>query len=133
MLEDELSASLENERRCFYAMLEHILGNVYLQIVQGEGKLSMPIMLKNIIFLIKNVPLASRKAEEHFNRAIEVAKEIGAKGTEGQAYLDLGSLHKTKKKTKQAHEYISEAIKLFEEIGSDGYFKKAKETLSSLG
>ncbi|KKK58831.1 hypothetical protein LCGC14_3040470, partial [marine sediment metagenome] len=58
MLEDELSASLENERRSFYASVEHTLGNVYLQIVQGEGELSMSTMLKNIVFLIKNVPLA---------------------------------------------------------------------------
>ena len=133
MLEDELSASLENERRSFYAMVEHILGNFYLQVVQGEGELSMSTMLKNIVFLIKNVPLASRKAESHLNKAIETAKEIGARGVMGVAYLDLGSLHKTKKRTKQAHECISEAITIFEEIGSDGYLKKAKEALSSLG
>jgi len=40
-------------------------------------------MAKNIGGLVKNVPLASKKAEEHFYRAIEVAKEIGAKGTMG--------------------------------------------------
>ncbi len=89
-------------------------------------------MAKNIGFLIKNVPFASKKAEEHFNRAIEVAKEIGAKGTMGVAYLDLGLLYRMKEKTEQAKNCISEAIRIFEETEAEGFLKQAEEALSSL-
>jgi hypothetical protein len=65
MLKDELSASLENERRCFYAVIEHTLGSFYLQIVKGEGDLSISTVVKNIGFLLKNVPFAAKKAERH--------------------------------------------------------------------
>jgi hypothetical protein len=53
--------------------------------------------------MLARVPFAYQKAEEHFNKANEAAKEIGAKGILGQAYLDLGLLHnaKGKRRTKR--------------------------------
>ena len=87
-------------------------------------------MAKNIGFLIKSVPFASKKAEEHFNRAIEVAKEIGAKGTTGMAYLDLGLLYMKKGKTGQARKCLSDAIRIFGETEAEGFLKQAKETLA---
>ena len=134
-----------------YALSEFSLGMVYSQIVEGAGprsmrtksgkaqkgvrsipRVSLSTMAKNIGFLIKNVPFASKKAEKHFNRAIELAKEIGMKGTMGMAYLDLGLLHKTKKRTEQARRCISEAIQLFEQCEAEFYLKQAREALASL-
>jgi tetratricopeptide (TPR) repeat protein len=123
---------LENQRRGTYAFTEYALGKVYSQIVEGAGQVSLSIIAKNIGFLIKNVPFASKKAEKHFNRAIELAKEIGMKGTMGMAYLDLGLLHKTKKRTEQARRCISEAIQLFEQCEAEFYLKQAREALASL-
>ena len=48
------------------------LGNVYLRIVRGQGSLPLSLLAKNVGFLVKNVPLAAKKAESHFNKAIEV-------------------------------------------------------------
>ena len=124
---------LENQRRALYARSEHTLAKVYSQIVEGSGPISLSTMAKNIGFLIKNVPFASKKAEEHFNRAIEVAKEIGAKGTMGMAYLDLGLLYRMKGKTEQARKYISEAIQIFERTEAEEFLKQAKEALAALG
>ncbi len=81
---------------------------------------------------MKNVPFASQKAEAHFNKAIEVAKEIGAKGIKGEAYLDLGLLHKAKGRTDQAMKCISDSIQIFEECEAEVYLKKANEALESL-
>jgi tetratricopeptide (TPR) repeat protein len=89
-------------------------------------------MAKNIGFLIKNVPFASKKAEEHFNRAIAVAKEIGAKGTMGRAYFDLGLLYRMKGKTEQAKNCVSEAIQVFEQCEAERSLKLAKEALASI-
>jgi tetratricopeptide (TPR) repeat protein len=122
----------ENQRRGQYTLTEYSLGKVYSQIAEGAGPVSLSIMAKNIGFLIKNVPFASRKAEKHFSRAIEVAKEIGMKGQMGMAYLDLGLLHKTKKRTEQARRCISEAIQLFEQCEAEFYLKQAREALASL-
>jgi tetratricopeptide (TPR) repeat protein len=132
MIEDGLRSLLDNDRKYFYSMGECILGKVFLNIAERAEPMSITAMAKNIGFLVKNVPFASKKAEEHFNRAIEVAKEIGAKGTMGVAYLDLGLLHRTKGKTEQARECISKAIHIFEQTEAEGYLKQAKEALTSL-
>jgi len=132
MLEDELSTSQENERRCFYAMVEHTLGSVYLQIVQGEGDLSFSTIVNNIGFLIKNVPFASKKSEQHLCKAIEISKEIGAKGILAQAYLDLGRLHQAKRRKDKAKDYISKAIEFFEQCEADVLLNQAREALDLL-
>ena len=90
-------------------------------------------MAKNIGFLIKNVPNAGKKAEDHFSNTIKVAKEIGANGLLGPACLDLGLYYKAKKKNEQARTYINEAIKIFKQSGASVYLTKAQEALASLG
>jgi tetratricopeptide (TPR) repeat protein len=132
LLEEGQRECLENQWRPYYARSEYVLGKVYSQIVEGSGPIRLSTMAKNIGFLIKNVPFASKKAEEHFNRAIEVAKEIGAKGTMGMAYLDLGLLYRMKGMTEQAQKCLSEAIQIFEETEAEGFLKQAKEALASL-
>jgi tetratricopeptide (TPR) repeat protein len=115
-----------------YALSEYVLGKVYSQIAEGGGPIRLSTMARNIGFLIQNVPFASKKAEEHFNRAIQVAREIGAKSTMGMAYLDLGLLARMKGKTEQAKKCLSEAIQIFEQSEAEGFLKKAKEALASL-
>jgi class 3 adenylate cyclase/tetratricopeptide (TPR) repeat protein len=132
MLEEARQSSLENERKFLHAMIEHLLGKVYLQIVQGEGPKSFSLLARNIGFLIKDAPFATKKAEEHLTKAIEVAKETGARGILGQAYLDLGLLHKAKKRNEQAKACISEAISIFEQCEAEVYLKQAKGVLASL-
>ena len=53
-------------------------------------------------------------------------------GILAQAYLDLGRLHKAKKRFDPARECISEAIKIFEEYEAEGYSNQAKAALASL-
>jgi tetratricopeptide (TPR) repeat protein len=132
LLEKGQRTCLENQRQTAYARSEYVLGKVYSQMAKGSAPISLSTVAKNIGFLVKNVPFASRKAEEHFNRAIEVAKEIGAKGTMGMAYLDLGLLHRTKGKTEQARECICEAIQIFEQTEAEEFLKQAKEALASI-
>jgi tetratricopeptide (TPR) repeat protein len=131
LLEEGQGDCLENHWRTLYALSEYILGKVYSQIVEGSGPIRLSTMAKNIGFLIEHVPFASKKAEDHFNRAIEVAKEIGAKGTMGMAYLDLGLLYRMKGKTEQAKKCLSEAIRIFEQTEAEGFLKQAKEALAS--
>jgi len=132
MIKDIRQMWLENQRRYCYAISEYLLGNIYLQIVERASPISLSMVAKNIGFLVKNVPFASRKAEAHFNKAIEAAKEIAAKGLEAQAFLGSGLLYKAKKKTGQAKKAILEAISLFEECEAQTFLKQAKETLASL-
>jgi len=120
------------EKKSFMPSGEYVLGKIYFQIATGEGPLRLSTLLKNAVFLSKTLPVASKRAEYHFNNAIDRAKDIGAKGVEGQAYLDLGLLYKAKKKEDQAKQYISKAIQLFEETSAEGFLKQARQAMESL-
>jgi tetratricopeptide (TPR) repeat protein len=132
MLEKGSRMYLDYDSQLFYAESQSSLGGTYLQIVERAAPMSLSTVAKNIGFLVKNVPFASKKAEEHLNKAIEVSKEIGAKGILGQTYLRLGLLRKATKRRDQARDCISQAIQVFEECGAEGPLEKAKEALGSL-
>jgi tetratricopeptide (TPR) repeat protein len=131
LLEKAQKTFISNQRRVWYALSEHFRGEVSLQIATGP-KPALSTMAKNVGFLVKSVPFAAKKAEEHFNRAIELLKEIGANGFLGYPYLSLGALYKASKRTDQARQCILEAINIFQECGAEGWLKQANEALDSL-
>ena len=131
--EDVIKASLEKGNRYRYAMFNYLLGKVYFRIYERKGPKNLSSLLSNFGFLVKSVSIASKKAEKYLNEAIGVANEIGAKGLLGQAYLELGTLYRAKRKIPRAQQYISEAIDIFQQCEAEVYLKQAKDVLASLG
>jgi hypothetical protein len=131
LLENTRKNLIINRRRVWYAVSENILGEIYAHIATGP-KPALSIMAKNIGFLVKNVPYAAKKAEAHFNKAIGLMKEIGAKGLLGPVYLGLAKFYNATKRTGQARQALLEAIKAFEECEAETYLKQANELLASL-
>ncbi len=131
-LEDLIMFFSQNGDQYRLAGANHILGRVYLKLLLGGDKKNIGFILKNFGFLIKTVPFLSAKAETHLNEAINVAKNIGAKGILAQALLDMGQLRKTKGLKDEAKKYIGDAIQLFEECQADAFIKHAREILFSI-
>ena len=119
------------QNRYLLAITEYILGEVNSQIVTGP-KPSLSILVKNMGFLIKTVPFASKKAEEHFHKAFELFNDMGAQGFLGIVYLSQSQLFKATKRTDRARQCILEAMNTFQECQAKGWLKKAQETLDSL-
>ena len=132
VLQEARQLCLNNERKASYVIMEYLLGKVYFQIAAGEEKISLLTMAKNIGFVVKNAPFAAKHAEAHFNKAITTAKEIGARGVEAQAFLDLGRLHKVKGRKDKARECFSKSIKIFEECEAEVFLKQANDALGSV-
>jgi class 3 adenylate cyclase len=132
IMEEALRVFHDTNRRVGVAQGNCMLGNFYLKLVQREGPKSLPFLARNIGFLIKNILFIGRKAEHHFNKALEVSREIGAKGVMGQACLGLGLLDKANGRNEKARKHISQAIELFEECKAEGYLERARETLEAL-
>jgi class 3 adenylate cyclase/tetratricopeptide (TPR) repeat protein len=132
MIEDAQRSFAKNEARWWLAQSEYILGKIYLQMVEGARPVKLSTMARNIGFLVKKFPFAAKEAEAHFNRSIELANQIGAKGIVGEAYLDLGHLHRSKGRNDQAKACISKAIQMFEECGAEVFLRLAHESLASL-
>ncbi len=97
--------------------------------LDSSEPISLFVILKNIGCLLKNAPFAAKKAEEHIKNSINIAKEIGASGFLGPAYLSLGHLHNLKKRTELAKKCISKAIQHFEQCEAEVYLKQAKDDL----
>jgi len=132
-LENALKTFYETHNKTSIINYERTLGRVYYQIVAKASPISFSTMAKNVGFILKNVPSAGRKAEEHFNKAIETGKEIGAMTLVGNALYGLGLLHMAIKKSDKARGCLTEAIEVLEQCGSEGGLKLAKEALASLG
>jgi tetratricopeptide (TPR) repeat protein len=130
IIEDAQRENLKSGRKYSYAILEYILGKIYLQI-STKARIGFTA-LKNMGFLVIKAPFATRKAQTHFHRSIELAKEIGAKNILAQAYLDLGVLYGAKGKVQNARECVQQAVRLFERCGAEVYLRIANEALKSL-
>ncbi len=132
MIESALETCVQNERILRAAVIEHMLGKIYLQMVSKSGKTSLATVVKNIGFIVKNVPVATKKAETHFNNVLAIAKKKGAKGIEGQTYLDLGRLYRANGRNNQAKDNILKAAKVFKQCAAKNYLKQANEELRLL-
>jgi len=122
---------LKNHMKVQYAQSESILGVVYTQFVTGPSP-GFATLAKNIGSIVKTAPFADRKAQEHFNTAIEILREVGAKSNLGRTFFNLGQLHKAKNRNEKARECFSEAVHFFQEYDAHVYLKQAEEALSSL-
>jgi tetratricopeptide (TPR) repeat protein len=122
---------LKGHMKLGYAQSEYILGEVYTQFVMGPSP-GFATLAKNIGSVVKHAPFADKKAQEHFNKAIEIFKEVDAKGNLGQAFLGLGRLYKAKKRYEKARECFSEAVQLFQECDAHVYLIQAREALTSV-
>ena len=121
----------ENESKWRLAYHLCWFGNVYLRMAQRKGSTNFSFLVRNLGFIMRNILVAGRKAEEYLKKSVEVARQIGAIGVLGQASLGLGLLYKAKGKTDEAEKYISEAIEAFEKCGANGYLKQAREILAT--
>jgi len=132
MLQEVLDFCLEKGLLYWYAQLLNASGQIYLQIVDQPAKVNLGVMIKNVGFLLKNVPMADRKGQKYLKKALEVSKKIEAKGIEAVVHLNLGRLHKVKKRTEMAQECFSNAIELFKVCEAETYLKQANEELESI-
>lgn len=128
MLEENQQLLLNNQRISFYAQSEIFMGAIFAQIATGP-KPGLGIMAKNIGFLAKYAPVASKMAEQHFNKAIEICKEINGKWFLGLSYFHLGLFYKAKKKSDPAYDCFSEAVRVFKECDARFYLKQAEDEL----
>jgi class 3 adenylate cyclase/tetratricopeptide (TPR) repeat protein len=132
-LEEAQKILLDNDGRWRYAITELILGEVFLNMTKRvKAPVRISMLTSDLRFLMKNIPFAGRKSEEHYHKAIDCARAIGAKGLEGQAYLGLGQLYGIKRKKSQAEECLSAAIRIFEKRQAGGYLEQAKTALARL-
>jgi class 3 adenylate cyclase len=124
--------SLQTGYKYVYLISEYMLGNIFLQMTLGEGDISFGTIMRNIGFLVKNLPYAKTKAETHLKKTIILADEISSRNLKGQALFDLGRLYLHRNRKHEAQKCLMEAIEVFEQCGIETYKRQAEKHLSSL-
>jgi predicted ATPase/class 3 adenylate cyclase len=123
---------IANKIRSAELTADLVLGSVYSRIIVGENALGIKDVIKNIGFIIQNVPGAMKKAENYLLKTIEEGEKIRSDFLVSQACFDLGLVYKAKKKNVKALKYLTNAKEVFERMGADLNLKKVKEVMATL-
>jgi len=95
-----------------------ILGEIYLQMALGKDKPPLSMIMRNLGFVLRTLPVAHRKARRHLEFAVHGAREVDAPGYLARSLLDLGLLCQAKKRAEEARAYLEEARKIAEPLQS---------------
>lgn len=125
--------NFRNEKReSFVLMIEFMIGKIYFELSKREKKVSPVVLIKNIGFLVTQVPQAFKKAENRFRKVIALSEKIGAIGYVCTAHLYLGMLYMMKQKNELAQEHLEKSIPILKKIGAYGFLQLAEEKLALL-
>jgi hypothetical protein len=67
-----------------------------------------------------------QKLKNTTTKQLSRRKRVGDRGTFGRCYLDLGILHRAKKRLDRVRKCLFKAIEIFEETEAEVYLKQAK-------
>lgn len=123
----------DNGRLYSRYLLEFSLAEIYFQMATRARPLGLWAAVKNLGFILKEVPFAKRKAKDYLNRIIQVGQEVGAKGfVHGHALLNLGLLHQQNGRQEQAKECLQEAQRIFGQCNSEMSSRQIKQALAAM-
>jgi tetratricopeptide (TPR) repeat protein len=132
ILQNVAENAINRQRKRLLVVAEFFLGNFFSQLAAPTRPLRFSILIKNFVFLIKNIPGAAKKAERHFHKTIKLAEETQSTLYAGFSWMELGRMFKAKKKKDKAGDCFREAIKIFIVLENEFYIEQLKEALSSL-
>jgi tetratricopeptide (TPR) repeat protein len=132
MMDKALPLRKAHKRNGFLPTIEYITGNVYAQIALAAGPKDISFLMRNIGAIIKYIPKAGQRAEDHYRKAIRTASQIGNESLIASAYFDLGMLFRAKGKLDQAGEAFSKSIEYLEKLGDEAKVKGIRGLLASI-
>jgi len=126
MIADRMAQFKESGKQYHVMTFTYLLGRVYGQLAMKQGPRHWRLLLRNLPFLIRHMPLAARKAETHFKKAVTMAESIGAMGIAGQIYFDMAQLYDRWKRKDLSRQYLNRSITIFQDCKADIYLEKAQ-------
>jgi tetratricopeptide (TPR) repeat protein len=86
-----------------------VLGEIYLQMALGKNKPPLGVMIRNLGFILPNLPFAARKARQHLERAVRECREIDVPANLARGLWDLALLYRFQKRTDEARACLIKA------------------------
>jgi oligopeptide/dipeptide ABC transporter ATP-binding protein len=109
-----------------------MLCDVYLQIIGGNEKLPLPVLLRNLPIILKVFATASARIRTLVAQAIENPQLDPNGYFVGWANMILGMLYKIKKKDNLAIQYLMEARRILSEVGPTPTLARMDAALAEL-
>ncbi|MGD9332506.1 MAG: hypothetical protein PVJ53_14425, partial [Desulfobacterales bacterium] len=106
---------------------QYLLGKVFLRLALKQGGLRLRLIGRNLIFLMRHLPFAARKAEINFQKAVRMAESIGALGVAGEIHFDLARLYTARHQRVPALESIDRSIAHFQRCHADVHLAQARK------
>jgi hypothetical protein len=110
-----------------------LLGEVYLQIINGNEKLPLPTLLKNLPAILKVMATGSSRIRALTTRVLENPHFDPAGYFVGRAQMILGLLYKAKKKRTLAVQHLTEAKRISSQFGQTPMLARVEAALAELG
>jgi class 3 adenylate cyclase len=135
-------AILKQEKQGFRDMADWTrltLAEVYLQIIAGNEKPPLPILLRNLPTLLRNLPIILRIMINAHSRISDLLKRVLANPRFdpaghhiGRAQMILGLFYKVKKKRALAVQHLTEAKRILSQFGQTPILARVDTALSEL-
>ena len=109
-----------------------VLCEIYLQIIAGNEKLPLPVLLRNLPIILKVIATASSRIRTLVASVLE-NPTFDPKGSfVGSANMTLGLLYKIKKKHTLAVQHLTEARRIFSEFGPSPMLARIETALAEI-
>jgi tetratricopeptide (TPR) repeat protein len=91
-----------------------LLGEIYMGMALGTMKPSLGVILKNLWFIVRNLPFAHHKARLHLEEVARCAQAYNMPVFLAKALYNLGLLSRAKKDFRKARTFFEEALQVAE-------------------
>ncbi len=85
------------------------LGEIYLRITRRETTLSLGMLLRNLGFAVRTLPVVSRKARRELEQAVRLTRELGMGAWLARSLLGLGLLCQAEGRVADARRHLEDA------------------------
>jgi class 3 adenylate cyclase/tetratricopeptide (TPR) repeat protein len=108
-----------------------VLGEIYLRMALREELPPWRALLRNLPFLVRTLPFATRKAQAHFEAAAEGFGRIDSPVFRSWSLYDLGRTKQRRKRHAEARECLEEALAIAREVGAGALAAKIEAALAT--
>jgi class 3 adenylate cyclase/tetratricopeptide (TPR) repeat protein len=101
-----------------------LMSEIYQGMVQREVALAPLAVFRNLSFLLTTFPFCSNRAEQWYRRTLDISRQIGAMGIEGQVHMGLGRLYLANRKKTAARHCLAAAEKVFKKCQATAFLRR---------
>ena len=131
-IEDTATRYTELGQKFIRVVSDDLLGRVYLQMAIGGERPPLSVMLRNLWFLLRTLPVAKIKARRYFETAAAQYRAFDMPSSLAYCLYSLGLLDKASKRPAKAGARFEEARKIADSVEATSLVRQIDAALADL-